>query len=194
MRRPIRTANAKFVFTAKFYNIFDRPILFKESCDHLVACHFYTYDYGSHLCYHYEDCPSLTDEYCPRCVSGQPGCGVGEYAVGRRTPIVLAYIISSLKIADQFLMVIGGSFAYDNVEIISLDDSVPVPECLINTEPLPDGGRLGHAAGIVLPGTILCLKKAGFLDDFCITRRESLLLRWLQPPRLAPERFIHLRF
>ncbi len=51
-------------------------------------------------------------------------------------------------------MVIGGSGHYADVELVSVDDGVPVPQGL-SVANLPDGGRAEAAGGPLLPGSYL---------------------------------------
>ncbi len=56
-------------------------------------------------------------------------------------------------------MVIGGSPTEDDVELLSLDESVPVPPGLLPTQPLPPGGqRYLHAAGILTTGNTSAIR------------------------------------
>ena len=52
--------------------------LLQDSCGMTSDCSHYSYDYLGQICYYYGDCPDLTETFCPNCVSGQPGCGVGK--------------------------------------------------------------------------------------------------------------------
>ncbi len=49
----------------------------QEDCAANVDCSYYSFDYESQLCHQYANCPDQSTEFCPRCISGQPGCGVG---------------------------------------------------------------------------------------------------------------------
>ena len=49
-------------------------------------------------------------------------------------------------------MVIGGHPNYDEVELVSLDEDVTIPDCLLTIRPLPDEGRWFAAGAAVLPG------------------------------------------
>ncbi len=64
----------------------------QEDCAASVDCEYYSFNYDTYLCHHYADCPELNPASCPKCVSGQPGCGVGTtlqihclYFMGIRT-------------------------------------------------------------------------------------------------------------
>ncbi len=56
-------------------------------------------------------------------------------------------------IPEQYILIAGGYPDRDSVELLSLDPSRPVPECLQEMPTLLDGGRQEFAgAGSLLPG------------------------------------------
>ncbi len=60
------------------YFVYSLNVRFQQLCLANGGCLFYTYSYEESLCYFFSDCDTQDDEFCTRCVSGQPRCGVGE--------------------------------------------------------------------------------------------------------------------
>ena len=52
--------------------------LFQELCEDSELCYYYSYSQDDHYCLLFTSCPSLTLMPCPSCVTGQPGCTLGE--------------------------------------------------------------------------------------------------------------------
>ena len=50
----------------------------QEACTSFSRCNFYSYDPTTQECFMFETCPTLDDTSCQGCISGSPGCEVGE--------------------------------------------------------------------------------------------------------------------
>ena len=61
-------------------------------------------------------------------------------------------------------MVAGGFGSPDAVQVLSVDEAIPVPECLLNMRPLPDTGRINLAGGAVTPVGV---------PEICTGRRDD---------------------
>ncbi len=46
----------------------------QTDCYANAACSYYTFNAAEQFCLHYSECPSVSDEFCPECLSGQPAC------------------------------------------------------------------------------------------------------------------------
>ena len=42
----------------------------QDRCDQRPGCEYYTFSYDDFSCYHFEDCPSLSEDFCDRFVQG----------------------------------------------------------------------------------------------------------------------------
>ncbi len=104
-----------------------------------MDCSYYSFDYESQYCHHYANCPGQSTEFCPKCISGQPDCGVGKN-LGQ----IVLHMAGKAKrmssyITDQYLMVAGGldGSYLDDVELVSMREDLQVPQCLQNLKKLP---------------------------------------------------------
>ncbi len=139
----------------------------QEDCEASIDCSYYSYDYETQFCHQYANCPDQSTEFCPKCISGQPDCGVGKN-LGQ---IVIQMAGKATKmcscITDQYLMVAGGydgSFL-DDVELVSLREDLPVPQCLQNLKSLPSARR-SSAGGPLQPGTNFKAKPNKYLAHY----------------------------
>ena len=96
----------------------------QDMCATYDGCNFYTYDATNAFCQLFATCPDQSEDFCQGCISGQPGCELGNGTEG-----------------EDFLLVVGGfnySTHVDIVEVISLDPlRNPVPDCMKNLQPFP---------------------------------------------------------
>ena len=106
----------------------------QQDCQDLCAaydgCNFYTYDGADSFCQLFATCPDQSEDFCEGCISGQPGCEIGNGAEEGD--------------GESYMMVIGGRGSSDRaMEVVSLDPESQLPECLTNLKDLPfplDGG------------------------------------------------------
>ena len=71
--------------------------LFQVLCEDSELCYYYSYSKEDRYCLLFTSCPSLTLTPCPSCVTGQPGCTLGEEEP-TTTPIVETTTEAGIKI------------------------------------------------------------------------------------------------
>ena len=115
----------------------------QDLCSTYDGCNFYTYNGADSFCQLFATCPDQSEDFCEGCVSGQPGCEIGNTTTSTTTTSITTTTTSTVD-ATSFMMVIGGRGSSDRaVEVVSLDPENPLPECLTSLADLPfklDGG------------------------------------------------------
>ena len=84
-----------------------RTVHFQNLCATYDGCNFYTYDGANTHCMLFEDCSEQSGEFCQSCVSGQPGCDVGNDK--------LVYSIPGLKMSTRLHELIPSDQSWGSV-------------------------------------------------------------------------------
>jgi len=84
-----------------------------ELCEDSELCYYYSYSQDDHYCLLFTSCPSLTLMPCPSCVTGQPGCTLGEEEPSTSTssvgPSTTTPSVETTTEAGAYIIVLSGS-------------------------------------------------------------------------------------
>ncbi len=129
----------------------------QTSCAAFDGCNFYTFDPTGKGCIFFADCATQNDDFCPDCVTGQPGCnddggGDGDGAIIMVESYRLKHIYNFFfHFVAHWVMVVSDSDCSATIEMVSLDPvNYPVPDCLRSLNDFPES--IKWMAGGVING------------------------------------------